>query len=296
METENKKSSNSNDNHEVIIPIKSKSEKPLRVLLYLRVSSKKQDTKDKHGLESQEYFCKKWARENDFKINKIIKDIGTAKLGKGQINLTNFIDEELDDSKYKWMIICYRIDRIFRCMKFFEQLNPVIESNNTIIFSCSEKTSDEKKIIQLIKQSSNELKSISSRVKTGLENRKANGLPLGRAPYGFKRSADGLSNEIDPETYPIATIIQQMRDYEPSEKQVRVEMLQLPTAFASSESQHWTFDLISKLLTEAKTTYKGKPWNGENVAYVYHSFIKHEDIFFTNDIIPLNKNEKDLKN
>lgn len=261
-------------------------ERPLRIVLYVRASTKKQTEK---SLEIQEHECKKWAKENDFKIHKVIREIGSAKNGKGQLKLSEFIDEEFNDNKYRWMILCFRIDRLFRSTIFFKQFYQSFRENKTIIFSVTEKISNLKMIKEKIKEAEKEIETLSSRIKFGLENRKNNGFPMGKAPYGFKRSESGNANEIDVDTYWIATIIQQMRDYEPSEKQVRVEMLQLPTSEASSNSKVWTFEEISKVLNEAGLKYKGKKWNSKRVTTVYHSFIKN-DIFFTNDILPKEEN------
>ena len=267
-------------------------ERPLRILLYVRASTKKQTEK---SLEIQEKECKKWAKENEFKINKIIREVGSAKNGKGQVKLIEFMDEELNVDKYRWMILCFRVDRLFRSLVFYKQFSSLMKEKKTIIFSVSEKISEMKLIKERIKEAEKEIKILSQRVKYGLENRKNNGYPLGKAPYGFKRSESNKANEIDPITYWIASTIQQMRDYEPSEKQVRVEMLQLPTMEASSNSKIWTFEEIAKVLNEANLKYKGKKWNQKRVNTVYHSFI-NQDIFFTNDMLPNPNNNNNNNN
>jgi DNA invertase Pin-like site-specific DNA recombinase len=259
--------------------------KSIRVLMYLRISCKKQQEEGHNGLKSQENSCRVWCQENGLHIHRVIREIASAKTGEKQVLLRDFIDENLSESKYEWKIIVFRADRLFRSTSFFLQILPIFIENNTSVISVIEGCLNYNQLLEKVDEAKKELDTLTSRIKSGLENRKMLGLPIGKPSFGFKRSQNKTENEIDEETYWIALYIQQLRDYNLSLNQVS-SMFDISFDNSTDDEISWSFNDIANILNKAKIhNPKGKNhWTGSMIRSIYQSFIKNneEDQFVMN--------------
>lgn len=147
-------------------------------ILYCRISRMNDKTNKYLSLESQENALIKFSDANDFKIFKIIKDIGSAFSTK-QIDLKNV----LKHTKNK-IIICYEPSRLTRNIYNYKEICSICKSNNHKLafvslnkIFCIKNTQDYEDLFNFIYFAQEESKSIGIRISRTLKYKKSKQLP-----------------------------------------------------------------------------------------------------------------------
>ncbi len=90
---------------------------PTKVIIYCRVSSKKQVT-DGNGLDSQEQVCRAWAKQRGLVIERVFREEGVSG-GKEDRPALDAMLEFLFASKEQYIVLFYDVSRVARDTEIF---------------------------------------------------------------------------------------------------------------------------------------------------------------------------------
>jgi len=158
-------------------------------IIYCRVSTKKQDDKDKISIIYQLKTCKDCLIKNfQNSESEIIKEIKSGD-GKKQEKLLKFFNNK---SKLKICkrIIVYDIDRFTRSYDFGKYWWGITNKYNIFLYVCKPyfHRIESEEFFEKLKQAEKEKNNLSDRIKTSLEYRKSlGGYVKSSIPYGFKK-------------------------------------------------------------------------------------------------------------
>ncbi len=151
-------------------------------IIYLQVPPTYQRGSQKVSLKTQEKECTKWAIDNSYRVKKICQDDGFYNR-KGLSEIIQGIEE--GDT-----IIVYALNCLSRntteCLNIIDE----IRRKGASVYSITEKIDTESSMGKIM---INMISSIaqfypddtSERIRTALKNKKENGLPVGKIPYGY---------------------------------------------------------------------------------------------------------------
>lgn len=245
-----------------------------KILVYLRVSTEKQSEEDMHGLDSQRKTCIDWLNANGLKATKIIQEIGSAKCGKGQTRLIDFLDEVISEDNKPWIIVVFAVDRLFRDIDLMNSFADVLQENDAIIveahcdkvYKLSEPTEFDA-FEHKVQVAQKELEMIAARVKSGLAYRKSCGKDLGKAPYGFYRNHETGKNEEDGEEYQVLQLISYVVNYQPDICELESHLDEDLTEF---QGMSWNFATVAALLNHLGYEYRGTTFSAANVRNLFN--------------------------
>ena len=157
--------------------------------IYCRVSSNKQSNyQDGHvSLEVQESVCRDYAKQNEFFVKKVYKDVGSARNMNKQYYLKQMI-KKLASGDTILFHDSTRFSRntlqALKCLDTLEKKNIKIHS---VVEDCDYKSFSDKHTFRLLlAKAENESDQISARVKSSILFRRKRGDHIGTAPYGWE--------------------------------------------------------------------------------------------------------------
>jgi DNA invertase Pin-like site-specific DNA recombinase len=260
-------------------------------IIYCR-KSQGNDIKQEHSLNFQEQICINFAKTNNIKIVKILKEIKSAY--KENYRLLNDIIKY--DSNINLIIYC--IDRFSRNVTLGKKLLDLAGNNNIKIFFIKEKIifngnntnkNIYNKILNGIKDAQSESEKISSRIKNIIKYKKSQGLYLGGyIPYGYNtiNTFNGKKLVINNYEDNIINFILFCR--KDSKKKIKefnsllklINIYNKPIILYDNENNtvkymegYMTFNNIAKLLNEYKIYNRGIEWNGNMIRTIYKNNI-----------------------
>jgi len=146
-------------------------------IIYCRVSTETQN------FESQQYSCEQYCNENNFNINKIYHETGSA---RSIMNL-NLLQEIINDNVDVNLVV-YSVDRLTRNVQDAELIYNAFKDRNINVCSVMEQGIFNLKHIwdNRVQEAARESELISVRVKRSIALRRFKGDHIGNAGYGYK--------------------------------------------------------------------------------------------------------------
>jgi len=176
-------------------------------VIYARVSTDEQAAN--YSLPHQESVCRAWCKRHGISIAAVFIDAGES--GK-DLERPEFLAMEahLDRGDIGWVVVT-KIDRLTRSVADLSELVQAWEDSSIVLRAIEDgfdtPRADGNRLLLLFQglMGQWERQRIVARVIPGLQARAAAGLPLGRAPFGYRSGPSGWVP--DPETAPLVRMI-----------------------------------------------------------------------------------------
>jgi len=148
-------------------------------VIYVRASTQEQNT------EAQQYTCEQFCIENELEVIKVIVEKCSAYKFESQSGLESILANYSDIN-----LVVSSADRLSRNVIKADGLLNVFADQNITLLSCRENISTltalgRHEFRNIISASQYESELISERVKSSVNYRKANGIHIGKAKYGY---------------------------------------------------------------------------------------------------------------
>ncbi len=272
-------------------------------IIYLRSSSKEQnnDMNNQHSILTQQKLCVDYAKENNYIIVDIIKDIHRAN------DITKLKINNIPDNFNTIHLIVADPSRIARDYEDGVKFVKKCSNNNIIIHSVRDNaitntSVGKRKIIDGIMIANDESDTFSKRIKSMIDVKKSLGSVFGVAPYGKQIvkeivEHDGINYIINKfETNEIEQDIIQLIKYLYNGIEIDVfyelfhKIIGDNTVVLYYDGHPWsnimykecTFGYIAQLLNQYNILRRGNLWNANSVSKVYRNNISENDVFYQN--------------
>jgi DNA invertase Pin-like site-specific DNA recombinase len=155
-------------------------------IIYMRVSTKEQDSKESHSLNMQQNICEEY-------VKSIIPPSGCYILKKEVVSAQDFTKQTelcsiFENIQQNTTIYIYAVDRLSRDLRVLNRLINLANVKHIDIYSVSEKISFAKNKIEflhLLNKSYDDNRLRSDRSKETHQYIKKNGGHIGKAPFGY---------------------------------------------------------------------------------------------------------------
>ncbi len=183
-----------------------------KAVIYCRVSSKSQ-SRDGHGLDSQEYRCREWAANKGYTVVAVFTDDisggGDFMKRPGMVKLLRYLD---DHSQHKHVVIFDDLKRYARDTVFHLKLRSEMALRNAerqcLNFTFENTPEGEFVETVLAAQSQLERQQNSRQVVQKMRARMMKGYWIHRAPRGYKMAKVAGHGKLMVRDEPVASIVQ----------------------------------------------------------------------------------------
>jgi len=181
----------------------SRSSKPRRAILYLRVSDPRQV--DNLSLETQESACRQHCEKNGWEVVATFREEGESAKTTDRTQLKNLLAWCGKKGQRAEVMLVYRFSRAARNASDYHTLKALLSSRKIELVSVTESRGDSpaerllENVIAAVNQFDNEVRAEQSR--NGMMQAARSGRWVWLTPLGYKRGIN-KSTEIDPATAP----------------------------------------------------------------------------------------------
>jgi len=256
-------------------------------VIYVRASTQDQNT------EAQQYSCEKFCSENGLEVVKIVVEKCSAYKFESQSGLEKILGEFRDIN-----LVVNSVDRLSRNVIKADGLLGVFSERNITLMSCKERVSTmtafgRHEFRSIISASQYESELISERVRNSINYRKANGIHIGKAKYGYTLFDKKLVKSHEEQKvikFMASTCKKEMQIIKISEllKKLLISLDReydyAPVSITIEDRNHEyavldenrkikiTFQTVSEILNDYGIFNRGKKWTNVSVGRVYKAF------------------------
>jgi len=218
---------------------------------YIRVSTDGQVT-DGVSLDAQKSRIEAWCLGNDFALSEVFVDAG---LSGGRSDNRPGLQSALDAvCKAKGVLVVYSLSRLARSTKDTIQIGERLDKASADLVSLSERidtTSAAGKMMfrMLAVLAEFERDQISERTSTAMKFKAAKGERVGKVPFGFNLSADGVTLVPNDKEQEAITIIRELRSTGLSLREIANELNR--QQIATKEGKPWIHTTVQRIVTRS---------------------------------------------
>lgn len=243
----------------------------MRCVVYNRLSVSNNGV----SLTRQEYFCRKYALDNDLVVSEVYNEVGSAYKQKPAV-LNSLVN------RCGMCIIVYNVSRFSRSVELgLEMANAALKNGNKIHFveegfCASKKNIEQLKLLFLKAELESDI--LSQRIKLSKEYLRDNGMYQGGyVPFGYDVDDENMMVKNESELS-VATFIRECRKSKVSSKRLNRMMRELSDDDLPIVLYRWgvearqietiSYENIANLLNSYNIKKRGSPWNARTVKSV----------------------------
>lgn len=248
----------------------------MNVIIYIRVSTKKQVGDDAISLDMQRRICEEWCRSQGYFLFQIFQEIGSAYQGRRMQPMLSRAITTLSQMPGERMIVVAFADRFSRNVSHFTELmRKMCRRNiNLVVVNHQERTlysnngNDGDTIYRAIKNGENESRQRGVKARQVYNYLNANSLPglpyhIGAAPYGKKRV------RVETPTHNYWSL-------ETNEEELALKKriaLRVFKDFGRGINENDVFESVSYELNREGLTFRGFQWTPKNIQRLYYDYL-----------------------
>jgi len=227
----------------------------MKVLAYLRVSTKEQAQEDKFGLSTQRDVVNRWAESHENTILEYYEDKGYSGSNQMRPDLQQLL-QDVKSTEAEAVVVPY-FDRWARDTFLHLYLEKELKVHDIKLLSATEEgMNDDDPTSELQRTMMSafaqyERQRITSRMAGGRKKKaESGGHATGRVPFGYKKDEDSGELVIDPEE---AEIVKRIYKYR-------------------QEPHNFSLRAIAEMLNDnGDRTKKGNKWSAKSVSYILNN-------------------------
>lgn len=217
--------------------------------IYCRISCKNDNGQ---SLDIQEQLCRTYCKDNNISIDKVCREIGSARIYKNMPLLKKIINSISSNE----ILLIADMTRFMRNLndatsaldKLLKKEVTVISVGDNLVYNILSNKDVKYNVRHLLNQAEFESDLISERIRRSIAYRKKRGGSFGRVPFGSTTISDRGIKKHKP--------------YDKEQKIIRIIENMIDSGTNTAD--------IATHLNKKKLLYRTKKWNNKNVRYVYN--------------------------